>query len=248
MVVKKAVAKKVVAKAPVKKVVAKAPVKKVAGKAPVKTGAFGRPIVPGAAKKRPVVRAKKKVVLFAAPADFKPHFLLVEVHVEKDGLIGGNVSATRYVGRFDPKAEDKKKFDLGSYDQDTLRAITARLSGITFKTNSERIFSDDPKARPGVKGAHRLPKTAVFHILFRVGKKAADNSLTAGVKMVFQRVTVKSTKTGKMVTRSVLLEKTDPVSRMIRRVGRIMPAAFKNVLMPPKRTRGSRRSEEESDE
>ena len=231
MLKKKVAAKEVPATKKKAKPAAEAPAKKVVpGKKKV------APARAGAAKKR-------KVLTFSAPADFKPHFLLVEINTEKDGLIGGNVKATRYQGRFDPQADEKKKFDLGSYDQDTLRAITARLAAITFKTNAERIFPDDPAARAEIKGAHRLPKATTFHALLRIGKRAADNSLTVSIRTIYQRVTKKNAKTGKVGTRSVELPKTDPVSRLIRRAGRIMPAAFQNVLLPPKRTRGSRREE-----
>jgi len=245
MVVKKTITKKPLIDQ-AKKAVAKIGTKTAA--APVKKGAFGRPVVAGAAKKAPVRKAapaKRKPVLFAAPADFKPHFLLIEVHSEKDGLIGGNVGAVRYMGRFDPAADDKKKSNMAEYDQDTLRGIAARLAAITFKTNADRVFSADPSEREGVRGAHRLPRSTVFHVLVRVGSRKADGSIMCPVRAIYQRVQKKSTKTGKVVSKSVALTKTDPVSRMLRRVGRILPAAFKNVLMPPKKTRGSRKEEAE---
>lgn len=191
-------------------------------------------------------RAKRKPVLFQAPPDFKSHFLLVEVHTEKDGLIGGNVSATRYQGRFDPQAEDKKKFNLGDYDQDTLRGIAARLSGISYKSTQDRFYSADPSERVGVRGAHRMPKSTTFHVLLRAAVRKADNTLAVSVKEVFQRVSKQ--KGGKTVTRSVALAATDPVRRLLRRAGRLLPAAFKGVLIPPKRTRGSRKAEEAAEE
>ena len=52
----------------------------------------------GAQAKRP---ARKPLPVFKAPADFKPHFLLVQFVTEKDGLIGSTIKATRYQGRFD---------------------------------------------------------------------------------------------------------------------------------------------------
>ena len=104
--------------------------KPAAKEAPVKKGAFGRP-ASGAAKKP--ARAKRKPVLFAAPADFKPHFLMLSSRTEKDGLFCSNMVATRYVGRYDPEADDRKKFNVGEYDPRTLCGIAARLSAITFK-------------------------------------------------------------------------------------------------------------------
>lgn len=260
MVVKKTTA----AKAPVKKVIAKtttkaAPAKKVIAKAapvktttktkvaaadtPVKKGAFGRPATTGA-RKAPA-RPKRKPVLFAAPADFKPHFMLLTIRTERDGLIAGDVKATRYLGRFDLEVEDKKKFDLEEFDQPTLRAIAARFAGVTFKATQDRFYSNNPAERIGVRGSHRLPKSETIYVLIRAGSRKADGSLMVGVKKCWQKVTKKSPKTGKNISRLVELEKTDPVWRMMRRATRVLPAAFTGCLIPPKRTRGSRASSAE---
>jgi hypothetical protein len=210
-----------------------------AAAAPAKRGFPARK--PGSAPAKKV--ARKPLPIFKAPADFKPHFLLVQFVTEKDGLIGSTVKATRYVGRFDREAEDKKKFDLGAYDPKTLVGIAARLSAVTFRTNADKKFPVSPAERADAKGAHRLPASTQFQVLMRIGKKAADQSLTAGIKQVFQ--VVQSAKTGRQALKD--LEKTDPAYRTIRKASRILPAAFKEVLMPPKRTRRTKAEDQEEE-
>lgn len=226
MAVAKPVAKKTVAaKAPVsKKPVAKAaaPVKKVAPKA----GVAKKPVAKAPARKR------TPLPTYAAPADFRPHFVLVSFQTDKDGLIGASLKAVRYNGRFDREVDDKKKFNLMEYDAQTVVGIAARFGAVTFKTSLDRIMPTSPKERVGLKGSNRLPKSTVFEALIRVAKRSTDQSVNAGVRQVFQVVKGTNPKTNKAVTKTVLLEKTDPAYRLIRRVNRILPAAFKNVLMP----------------
>ena len=219
--------------------------KPAAKEVPAKKAPFGRGTTTGGTKKP--ARAKRKPVLFAAPVDFKPHFLMLSARTEKDGLFCSNMVATRYVGRYDPEADDRKKFNVGEYDPRTLCGIAARLSAITFKATQDRFYDASPKLRVGVKGAHRLPKSTHFSILMRVGMKKADGSLTCRVVSVEQPVK-KTLASGKTKIVNVTLEKTDPVWRLIRRASRILPAAFENVLMPPKRTRASRRAEQADEE
>jgi len=161
---------------------------------------------------------RKPLPLFKAPEDFKPHFLEVLVKTDKDGLLSNLCKATRYVGRYDPQAPDKKKIDLGGYDQTTLQGILSRFSMVTYVTNV----------------AKRLPVNTTFKILLRVNRKAKDGSLS----ILFKQVSVgkKSAKTGRVT--AVELDKKDVQYRMFRKSSRIMPAAFKDVLMPPKRVRG----------
>ena len=238
--VAKAAPAKTTAKAAPAKTTAKTT--KPAAAAPAKKAPFGRGTTTGA-RKVPA-RPKRKPVLFAAPADFKPHFLMLQAKTEKDGLFCSNMVATRYVGRYDPEAEDRKKFNLAEYDPRTLCGIAARLSAITFKATQDRFYEPSAQGRVGIRGAHRLPKSTQFNILMRVGMKKADGSLTCRVVSVEQPVK-KTLKSGKTKTVMIALEKTDPVWRLIRRASRILPAAFENVLMPPKRTRGSRQTDEE---
>jgi len=194
---------------------------------------------PGVAAKKP---ARKPLPQFDAPADFKPHFLLVQMKTEADGLFASQAKAIRYVGKFSRDAEDKKKFDMTAYDMPTVMGIVARISAKTFKATNDKKFSRFASKRDGVKGAHRLPPNTMFQILMRVGRRAADNSLTAGIRTIWQ--IVKSEKTGRIAPAE--LEKTDPVYRLIRGANRFLPAAFANVQMPPKRSR--RRAADDADE
>jgi hypothetical protein len=95
-----------------------------------------------------------------------------------------------------------------------------------------------------VKGAMRLPASTSFKILLRVNRKSADGSLSVLIKHIQQGV--KSAKTGRIT--AIDLDKKDPVYRAFRKVSRILPAAFKNVLMPPKKVRGKRVEADDSDE
>jgi hypothetical protein len=233
-------------KKPVRKAVASAPVKSNestkpknnVGAAPAKKGFPARKA--GSVTARP---AKKPLPTFKAPADFKPHFLLLQVTTEADGLIATKVKAVRYQGKFDREADDKKKFDMAHYDMPTVVGIAARLGGVTYKATNDKKFPAEPKKRASFKGAARLPAKTTFQILLRVGKKAADGTLTAGVKQIWQAVTNPTTGRQKLQE----LEKTDLCYRAIRKVSRFLPAAFSNVQMPPKRTRG-RKVEAEDDE
>lgn len=186
--------------------------------------------------------ARKPLPIFKAPADFKPHFLLVQFTTERDGLIGNKLKAVRYQGKFARDADDKKKFDLASYDPLTLIGLAARLAGVTYKATNDKKFPVDPKARATVKGSHRLPASTTFQVLMRVGKKAADQSLTCGIRQIWQ--SLQSPKTGRVVMCE--LEKTDLAYRSIRKASRTLPAAFSQVQMPPKR--GRSRNTESDDE
>jgi len=226
-------------------------------------GAFGRPAGKRTATKR------KPIPTYKAPADFKAHSLLVQFRTEKDGLIGADIKATRYQGRFDFDADDKKKSDLASYDPQTLAGLAARLGAVTFKPNAERRMSVSPADRSNagqtkskvdgevkikkhyavntdgtpMYGAARLPASAVFQVHIRVGKSAAKGDiLTAGVRGMWQIVTKKDT--GRRIRKE--LPKTDVAFKMVRRAARVLPAAFAQVQMPPKR--GRRAAAEGADE
>jgi len=187
--------------------------------------------------------ARKGLPTFQAPADFKPHFLEVTVRTEKDGLLGNAVRAIRYQGRYDVNAADNKKADLGSYDPRTLNGLMARISGPLFKATNDKKFPTQIKGRTEVKGAMRLPANTVFRLILRVNRKAADGSLSVLFKYI-QQIT-KNEKTGRPVI--VDLEKSDPVYRSFRKSSRTLPAAFKDVLMPPKRTRGQNAETQEAE-
>ncbi len=211
--------------------------------------------------KKPGLRPGQFV--FQAPADFKPHFLEVLVRTEKDGLLSHQIKATRYVGKYNPQAEDKKKFDLGAYDSKTLIGIMARLSAKTFKTNGQKIMPQGIKERnvtTKVRNAagesrdkftfgsgYRLPANSTFSILLRVGaSKVKGNILTVGLKHVEQSVKIEKSGVKKVVRR--VLDKKDPAYRMIAGAKRFLPAAFQEVLLPPKRTRGANKPKDEGDD
>jgi len=182
--------------------------------------------------KAPAVRAP--LPLYKAPADFKPYFALVQVTTEKDGLIATKVQAVRYQGRFDRDVEDKKKFNMAFYDRDTIMGIATRLAAVTYKASNDKKLPASIKARAAIKGGYRLPASTTFQLLMRAGKKTADESLTCRVTKIWQMC---STKSSRIVP--VELEKTDPAYRALRKASRILPAAFTNTQLPPKRTRGS---------
>lgn len=193
----------------------------------------------GSGKKTKKKSARAPLPLFKAPADFKPHFLLVTFATAKDGLLSHKLKATRFQGKFDRDADDKKKFELGAYDPETLLGIAARIAGVVYKASNDKKFPLLPKAREGVKGGHRLPPSTIFQVLLRVGKRSADQSLTTGVKEIWQVIANKKGRMG-----PVSLEKTDPVYRAIRKSSRTLPAAFANVQAPPKRGRKTDADEE----
>lgn len=227
------------AKKPIKK-----PIAKVAPKVARPVAKAGFPAKKGFPARKPgsaPARKRKPLPIYKAPADFKPHFLLIQVQTEKDGLLGSNIGGIRYIGRFDRNADDKKKFNLKSYDIQTLIGIQARFSAVTYKANADKKMPASIKERGGLKGAMRLPANTLFQILLRVGKKTADQSLTSRVVSVFQAVD--NPKTGRKGLKE--LEKTDMAYRAFRKASRILPAAFKEVQMPPKRTRGKKAEVEE---
>jgi hypothetical protein len=244
-----ATTKKVVKKTSTKS--AGAPSKKVATKkalSPLEKARLAR--ASGGAAKKAKAKAKPGQFTFDAPSDFKPFFLEVTVRTEKDGLLGNQIKAIRYVGRYDPQAEDKKKFDISAYDTKTLIGLQARLAQVTFKNNATKFYpasikernakikvknktTGEVKERAEFGSAFRLTPNTTYRILFRIGKKSADNSITVGTKAVSQVVLVNSVKKLKA------LEKTDPVYKAFMKARRFMAAAFKDVLLPPKRTRGA---------
>jgi hypothetical protein len=192
------------------------------------------------------VAAKKPspIPLFKAPADFSPHFLEVMVRTEADGLLATQIEGTRYIGRYNPDAEDKKKRDLSSYDWRTLMGVQARLSALTYKPTNDKKFPASYKERAaGLKGSMRLPANVSFKILLRANKRKADDTLAIRVVNVWQEVKLKDS--GRV--KSVELTKLDPVARTFRRAGRFLPAAFTNVQAPPA-LRRSRKTDVEDDE
>jgi len=171
---------------------------------------------------------KKPLPQFKAPADFKPHFVEVLFRTEADGLLGNAIKCTRYIGRYDPNAEDKKKRDMANYDWKTMIGIQARFAGVTFKPTNDKKYPVNVKERAGLKGSMRLPASTTFKVLLRANRRKADQTLSVIVKGVWQ---LGKNDSGRVITKELVKE--DPVYRMIRRVARLMPAAFKDVQAPP---------------
>lgn len=200
---------------------------------------------PTAAKKQ---KAKKGVVedtgrpapvIWEAPDDFKPHFLSVQVRTDKDGMFTNMIEATRYVGAYNEEAPGSKKFDLRSYDADTLMGIQARLALVTFH----------PTGRLSKAGVSpRLQPDTTYKLLYRVGVRKANNALTVGLKSVVQQTETTSAKTGKVRIKEVQLERSEPDFRKLLKSAKFLPAAFANVLQPPKPVRGGKRKAEDEED
>jgi hypothetical protein len=169
---------------------------------------------------------RKPLPLFKAPEDFKPAFFTVMMRVEKDGLLGSGIRMTRFQGRYDPEADEKKKFDVAAYDMKTVIGVQARFAAVTFINNAEKRIA------PGV-----------YQVLLRVNRKSADGSLS----VLFKGMGImEKNKKGRVVLND--MDKTDPVYRRFRKAARLLPAAFKEMVMPPKRTRGANKKSEGDDE
>lgn len=168
------------------------------------------------------------------------------IRTEADGLLASAIKGVRVNGRYDledpASIEDKKKFDMAAYDPQTLIGIQARLAGPTFKATNDKKYPVEVKGRTEVKGAMRLPANTTFRLVLRVNRKSADGSLAILCKQILQAV-----KSPKGVVKAVPLDKKDPVYRALRKSLRTMPAAFKNVQMPPAKRR-AKKSEDDGDE
>lgn len=195
----------------------------------------------GTTAKTPGSNKRPALPTFQAPADFKPHFVEVTVRTEADGLLGTDIRCIRYVGRYDPTVEDKKKRDMSAYDMKTIVGIQARLAGLCFKPNNEKKYPAVIKGRTEVKGSMRLPANTVFVIVIRANRKRTDGTLSTPIRIVQQKVKNKETGRVKVID----LDKKDPVARMIKRASRFLPAAFKNVQQPPALRRKKLADEEE---
>jgi hypothetical protein len=199
--------------------------------------------------------ARKPLPTYEAPADFKPHNVEVSFKTEKDGLIGSQFKAVRVNGTYpfdDPtNIDERKKFDMSGYDVPTVLGIQGRLSAVLYRSNAEKKFPADVKARNATetykheasgekrqrlvfRTAHRLPALTQFRVVLRVNKRKNDGSISVVRRKIYQ--VVKSAKTGNL--KLMMLDNKDPVFRAISRAAKILPPAFKNVLQPPKRTRG----------
>lgn len=251
---KVALKKKAAAPASKKSTSAGTPAKKgnvIKGKFPVK----GAKVAAKKGARKTARPARKPIPTWAAPADFKPHFVELTFKTERDGLLGSQFKAVRVTGSYDfedpMNIDEKKKADLIGYDVPTMVGIQSRLSAVMFRSNADRKYPADVKERNKTEKykheasgetrerlvyrvAHRLPANTTFRMVIRVNKKKADDTISVLRKKIYQ--VVKNEKTGKM--KLVMLENKDPIYRALSRAVKVLPAAFKGVLLPPKRTRG----------
>ena len=202
--------------------------KKVVKKAPAIKSKVAKSNVDAMAKARASKAGAKREVkmpsypVWTAPADFKPHLLEIHVRTDKDGLLGPAIKVTRYRGQLTD--DPRKKWDVAEYDMQTVIGILARLSMTTYVTNQTK----------------RLPASTRFRILMRVSmSRAKQNMLTCSFKEVSRVAKLKS---GKL--KIVPYDKKDPIYRKFRKASRILPSAFANCLMPPKKTRQKAVAEE----
>lgn len=208
-----------------KKAAPAAPAKKVAA-APAKKTFPAKKVGGPAAKK--VAGARPGPILFKAPADFKPSFFEIEFETLRDGLVrGGSVTVQRVRGKWDNP--DAPRFNLAEYDLATLVGVATRLGAMSFAPNVIR----------------RLPPKTKFGLVVRVAKRAADGSLTSGVKGA-KFLTV-SEKTGKAKWVWVNAQSADQsllLHRRMRKMGRYLAGAFVEVQLPPTKKKGRAAAEE----
>lgn len=209
-------------------------------------------------------KAKPGQYFHKAPSDFKPHDLIVAFRTGKDGLINVDFEAVRYQGRFAEEVDDKKKSFMSAYDPKTLLALAARMNGLAFRANAVKFYPAEisdrnetevvktknkegktvKKEKLVFRTAHRMPQSTTFRCLFRIGKKKAGDILTVSLKRMWQQI---ETNKGRLKYKE--LEKTDPMMKLYKgaKRGLILAAAFCDVQMPPKKTRGSRRKDDDEE-
>lgn len=230
----KKVVKKAKEQATASVAVKKAKVNPISKKAPAKTAS---------ATARP---ARAPLPQFEAPSDFKSHFVEVRFKTELDGLVATHMKLLHVKGRYnfeDPSQIDEKKIsEVNKYSPQTVWGVASRLGGVTYKPTNDKKYDVNPAKRVAAKGSQRLPASTMFAMILRVNRRSKDGTISVLVKAVYQIAASK--KSG--VVKRILLTKEDPVYRLIRKCARVMPAAFTDVLMPPKRTR--RRADADSEE
>jgi len=228
--VKKKVGKNAPAKAEkksAKKGKAEKPAKKAAKKVAKKVAEVRR-------MKSGRVKLDEKNLIQCSPVneDLKPAWYELRVTTEADGMFGSQIEGRRYVGAIDPDKDERKVADMAEYDRETLRAIIARLSSVTFHATG----------RPSSKGVpSRLQpnKEYILHCRLAITK---ENTIKAAIGKVF---TEETNKKGRV--KMVELDKKDYQVRKLRKVNKYLPVAFRNASMPPKPERKSRRAKAEEE-
>lgn len=184
--------------------------KTVAGKTVAKktTAAAKKPAAP---KPKPLTAdQKKKLVMFKAPSDFRSAYYEVKFMTQHDGMISPKIKVERIKGSWDNP--DAKRFDLATYDVETLVGLTSRLQASFYSSNFHR----------------RLPPKAKLGIFVRAASSKATGALTVSIKAAYQVVEVN----GK-AKRKWFEDKADPVYKKIRRSARLLRGAFVNNQLPP---------------
>jgi len=199
----------------------------VKGKKPAKGGKAAKTTKSGKSSKKP-----KPIVFKSKDSELKPAWHEIRIKTEKDGLLGGNIQVRRYVGAIEADKDERKVFDLSTYDVQTVIGIQARLAGATFHATG----------RPNKAGvpSRLAPNTEyILHARLAVTKEGA---LKATVSKVFVEQT-----NSKGRVKLVELDKKDPHVRKIRRANKYLAGAFVNAVMPPKPERKSRRAKAEEE-
>lgn len=151
-----------------------------------------------------------------APADFMPALYEVNFRTDKDGFLASKISALRIQGTYDKApASARRKVDV--YDPATLCGIAARIGTATYVANAD----------------NRLPANTQFRVLYRVGRRTADNTLSVTVRHIWI-----ATRTKAGVVKPEELDRKDPRFVRIRRSTQFLPAVFATAIMPPKLGRG----------
>lgn len=146
-------------------------------------------------------KAKKNQVIFKAPEGFKPFFMRVSVLVDKDGIIS-DLKAIRVKGSI--TNENAKTVDMGLWDPDVLRRLTARYCAVAFVRNE----------------AKRLPQGSAQLVM-----RVSANRDTGALKVSIKDIKFKEGKDGK----TKLLDKKDAKYRLLRKPARFLAGAFTKV-------------------
>lgn len=182
-----------------------------------------KPVSGNTKSAKPIAKKKPKPkVTFKAPSDMKSCFIELMFKTGADSLAHPQVKCTRIQGQW--TNENAKRYDMLTYDVQTVIALVGRLNGRFFVVNPDK----------------RLPKNTVFKLILRVSKRAADNTLVASVKESALLIQ----KEGAKPKWKWLEDGADPVRRKIRSANRFIAGAFTNIQLPPKPVRGSKKAED----
>lgn len=181
---------------------------------------------------RAKLNEKNLVVCSPVNEDLKPAWYEIRVTTEADGMLGSKIEGRRYVGAIEADKDERKVFDMSTYDQETLRAILARLSAVLFHATGKPVKNGTP--------TRLQPNTEyILHCRLSITK---ENTIKASVNKVFVQ---QENKKGRV--KLVELDKKDYQVRKLRRVNKYFPIAWQNAAMPPKPERRTRRQQAEDE-